>query len=193
MAQTLNNGDMRKALIVIFAVVSSSVGYGQEAKEILNDSWKPGKEKVIFGNPVFRHEGINNRSGITNVGFYSLPQLIAEAEKQATLEMWQPEQRTKTLEYYKDSFPNGQLHIFITRFTSEAANPDKFTVILTDSTGTERYREQLKRVAPAQGPRYHYSYCYVAFPTTLHGKVFIFVMDALGGDNARFKFEVVLP
>jgi hypothetical protein len=71
-----------------------------------------------------------------------------------------------------------------------------FTVIVRDSTdNNEIYRKELDDDipnVPSSGSSYWWNYASITLPTAISGKVYIYVIDKLGRDNGKFKFELTL-
>jgi hypothetical protein len=187
---------MKKTITFLFAILIASFSYGQIDKNLKKANWKPGKEKVLYGNTIVRHLGKNTISGMTNLGYQTFEQVISEVNQKANDEMWTAEKKNKTIEAYQKFSAGGILHLYLTRLTIDAANTKMFTVIVKDSEdNNEIFRKELKsNIAntPTSGSDYWWNYASIHIPEKINGKVFIYIIDRLGRDNNKFKFEMVL-
>lgn len=180
-------------MTIILTTFITTLLFGQIDDNLMKANWKPGKEKVICGNAILRLEGKNNVDGITNIGYQSFEQVKSVLEKDAEREMWTEEKKNKTIESYSKSASGGLISLYLTRLTIDAANTDMFTVIVKDSTENEIYREELKSVipeTPSSGSSYWWNYAAILLPEKIQGKFYIYIIDHLGKDNSKFKFEI---
>ena len=187
---------MKKTTAILLLTFLTTFAFGQIDDNLMIANWKPGKEKIIYGNSIFRHEGKNDIGGVLNVGFQTFIQLKADLEQKADKEMWTPEKKKETIESYEKFAGGGMIHLYLTRLTIDAANTDMFTVIVKDSTDSnEILRKDLKSDipnTPSSGSSYWWNYTSIPIPDKINGKIYIYIIDKLGGDNNKFKFEVKL-
>lgn len=187
---------MKKATIILLFSMMTTFAFGQIEENLIKANWKPGKEKILYGNTILRHEGKNGIGGVLNVGFQTLAQVKADLEQKADKEMWTPEKKKETIESFEKFASGGMIRLYLTRLTIDAANTDMFTVIVKDSTDSnEILREDLKSNiphTPSSGSNYWWNYSSILIPDKIDGNIFIYIIDKLGGDNNKFKFEVKL-
>jgi hypothetical protein len=186
---------MKKTITIILSIIITTLSFGQIDKNMMQSNWNLGKEKVIYGNTVFRHEGKNGTSGQTNIGYQSFGQVKAEFEKDAEKEMWTEEKKNETIDSYSRFASGGLIHLYLTRLTIDAANTEMFTVIVKDSIETEIFREVLKSKIPnipSRGTDYWWNYTSIPINKNIKGKIYIYIIDRLGNDNSKFKFEMKL-
>ena len=183
---------MRKLTITPILLLIVNILFGQIDDNIMKASWKPGKEKVIYGNTIFRVEGKNDIGGATNIGYETLDQVKGGLIKRANTEMWTEEKKTETLASYDNFAPGGLIHLYITRLTIDAANTKMFTVIVKDTNEKEIFRKELDGDIPEtpSGGNYWWNYTTIPIDKKIEGSFFIYVIDQLGSDNGKFKFEV---
>ena len=183
---------MKKLFASSILVLVVSMLFGQIDDNLTKPSWKPGKEKVIYGNTIFRLEGKNEIRGMTNLGYETLDQARGKIVKRAEAEMWQEEKKDETLAYYDKSAAGGIIHFYLTRLTIDAANTDMFTIIIKDANEKEVYREDLERGIPEtpSGHTYWWNYTTIYLKEKIEGSFFIYVIDKMGEDNGKFKFQV---
>ncbi len=174
----------------------TTFAYGQIDYDLRRHFWKPGKERIILGNPILRLEGRNTLGGMVNAGYEKYTQVKTRIEKKADTEMWTPEMKNERLESLEKFCGGGMIHLYITRLTIDAANAEMFTIIVKDSTDTnEIFRKELERNVPEVPPRandYWWNYITTPIPEKINGKIYIYIIDKLGMDNNKFKFEVNL-
>lgn len=187
---------MKKTTTVLLFAIMMLSGFGQIDDNLMKANWKPGKEKIIYGNTILRHEGKNDIGGMLNVGFQTLAQIKAEIEQKADKEMWTPQKKNETIDAYEKLAGGGMIYVYLTRLTINAANTNMFTVIVKDSTDSEEIlRKDLSSDVPntpPSGSSYWWNYASVPIPEKIYGAIYIYIIDKLGGDNNKFKFEVRL-
>jgi hypothetical protein len=176
------------------AIIITTVSFGQINDEMYESKWKIGQEKEINGVKIKRLEG-KNESGITNVVYHPLANLLKKIDKDAETEMWTPEQKQKKIDLYNTSFKGGRIDLYIERSTIGAANTEYFTIIIKDSKDSlELFRQDLKSKipsVPSRGSEYWSNYKGTNITQSLTGKFYIYIIDKLGNDeNKKFKFEV---
>lgn len=188
---------MKTLFTLLFTSLISTLSYGQIDENLIDANWKVGNEKIIYGNKVIRQEGDNYIGGVTNISYQTLEQIKADLEKMAEKQMWTPEKKKEMIDLYEKGSAGGQIKMYLSRLTIDAANTNMFTVIVKDSTdNNEIFRKELKSKipsVPSSGSRYWTNYTSVILPEKISGKVFIYVVDKLGGDNhTKYKFEINL-
>jgi len=191
-----NKNKMKKLMMYLLIALISATTFAQIDPVLMKANWRVGKEKTVYEHTIIRHEGNNDIGGITNIGYESLEQIIEKIEKRAEEEMWAEEEKNNMIESFKTYAQGGIINLYITRLTIHAANLEMFTVIVRDSTDqNEIYRENIERDIP-NTPRtdsdYWWNYTGVAIPVEVSGTLFVYVIDKLGGDNNKFKFEIKL-
>jgi hypothetical protein len=188
---------MKKSTTTLLLTILTTFAFGQIDDNLKRVNWKPGKERIIYGNTIFRHEGRNDIRGVLNIGFQTFAQVKADIEQMAEKEMWTPEMKTRKIESYERLSSGGLIHLYLTRLTIDAANTNMFTVIIKDSTdNNEILRLDLKRNIPntplISGSNYWWNYTTIPIPDKINGNIYIYIIDKLGGDNNKFKFELKL-
>jgi hypothetical protein len=187
---------MKKTTTILLLTILTTFAFGQIDDNLFKTNWKPGKEKIIYDNIILRHEGKNNIGGVLNVGFQTFAQVKVGIEQKADKEMWTPEKKKETIEYIENFASGGMIHLYLTRLTISAANTEMFTVIVKDSAdNNEILRKDLKSGipnTPSIGSSYWWNYASIPIPDKINGNIYIYIIDKLGGDNNKFKFEVKL-
>jgi len=180
----------------MFFSILIQFAFGQIDENLMKANWKPGKAKLIYDNTVLRHEGKNDIGGMLNVGIQSFAQVKTDIERRAEREMWTNEKKKEKIDSYEKFASGGLIHLYLTRLTIDAANSEMFTVIVKDSTDiNEILRKDLKSDVPnipPSGSNYWWNYCSIPIPNKINGKIYIYIIDKLGLDNNKFKFEVNL-
>ncbi|MEI8138122.1 MAG: hypothetical protein WCH21_12430 [Bacteroidota bacterium] len=183
---------MKKITITTLTMLITTLFFGQIDDELTKAKWKIGKDKVIYETTIKRLEGNNDAGGVTNVGYETFDKLIAKTTKKADSEMWTPEKKEKMLDLYQRASQGGMVYLYINRLTIGAANLKYFTVIIKDSTDSkEILRQELDDKIPnvPSGNDYWWNYSSIPIPEKIAGKFYIYIIDKLGGDNNKFKFE----
>jgi hypothetical protein len=185
-----------KTTTALFLLFITNLAFGQYGDDDLeNANWKIGQEMNIFGNTIVRLEGKNITLGMLNVGYKTLSQLLAEVELMAEREMWLNEKKEDKKSFYEKYAGGGIIYLYLTRYLEGAADMKQFTVIVRDSTDiNEIYRKELDSEYPilSINNEYWWNSTMVFTPNQTKGNIFIYVIDKLGGDNNKFKFEVKL-
>ena len=182
-------------MMLILTFYISAVSFGQIDDNLMEANWKPEKEKVIYGNTILRFDGKNDIGGITNIGYETFAQVKARIEKDAEKEMWTEEKKNLKIESFSKFARGGLIHLYLTRLTIDAANTEMFTIIVKDSTETEIFRKELKSDipnVPSSGSSYWWNYASIPIATNIQEKIYVYVIDRLGDDNSKFKFEIKL-
>ena len=184
---------MKILISTAFIFLSLSI-FSQIDPNLSKPTWAIGKEKTINGNRITRIEGKNDIAGATNSGYETITQLLAEVENMANNQMWSPEKKESTIKSYETLAGGGAISLYITRLTIDAANTDMFTIIIKDSTdNNEILRQELDSdipQVPSTGSNYWWNYTTVTIPEKIEGKFYVYVIDKLGRENSKFKFEV---
>ncbi len=187
---------MKKTTATLILTILTAFAFGQIDDNLTKAQWKPGKENIIYENTILRHEGKNDLGGILNVGFQTFAQVKADIEQRADKEMWTPEKKKETVEAFEKLALGGMIHLYLTRLTIDAANTEMFTVVVRDSSDSnEILRKDLKSDipnTPSSGSDYWWNYTAIPISEPVNGKIYIYIIDKLGGDNNKFKFEVNL-
>ncbi len=182
-------------MMIILTSLISTVSFGQIDDNMMKANWKTEKEKVIYGNTILRVEGKNDIRGITNIGYETFAQVKAGIEKDAEKEMWTEEKKNEKIASYSKFASGGLIHLYLTRLTIDAANTNMFTIIVKDSTETEIFRKELKSDVPnvpSSGSNYWWNYTTIPITANIQGKIYVYVIDRLGNENSKFKFEIKL-
>ena len=179
--------------MTLFTSLTVLICQAQIDKELTNIKWDLGKEKVIYETAIVRVEGKNGISGMTNLGYKSYEKIKLETIKNADSEMWTSEKKEKTLSMYEKFAFGGMIYLYLTRLTIDAANTNMFSIIIKDSTDSKEIlrKEFTSKIANVpNGDNYWWNYHSVPIPAKLKGQFFIYIIDKIGGDNNKFKFEV---
>jgi hypothetical protein len=186
---------MKKAILITLISFIATVSFGQIDDNLMKADWKPQQEKVLYGHTILRVEGKNDIGGMTNIGYETLAQLIAKVEKNAEKQMWTEEKKKEQIELYNRAAKGGLIYLYLTRLTIDAANTEMFTIIVKDSTETEIFRKELKSSVPrvpSSGSDYWSNSTPISIRESIQNKIYVYVIDRLGGDNSKFKFEIKL-
>ena len=186
---------MKKSTTLLLLIFLSKLAFGQIDENLSNPDWQPGKEKTLYGNTILRHSGKNDIGGMTNIGYENLSQVKANLEKTADSEMWTPEKKKTFIGAYEKSSAGGIIHLYLTRLTIEAANTNMFTIIVRDSTDSiEIIRKELEYDIPNTPPigsNYWSNYTLIPIRKPFSGKIYVYIIDRLGRENNKFKFELI--
>jgi hypothetical protein len=187
---------MNKLLILLYFTSLYTINtFSQNDAALFKPNWKPGKEKVIYGNTILRHEGNNTAyDGNTNIGYKTYDQLIEEMSIDAEKEMWTNEKKERFIQGYKDNYTGGMIVLQILRLDIDRGNTKNFTVIVQDPNEEEIFRKELENKIP-EGQTWSHetlwsNYANIGIPEKIDGNIIIYVIDALSDKNTRHKFEV---
>lgn len=187
---------IKKILFTIVCFLTGTIAHGQIDRNLIMGNWREGKEKYIYTNFVFRHQGRNDIGGATNIGYQTPQQLQSEMLEKANNEMWTKEKIEQTLQVFDPKKISFVIHFYLTRLTINSANTENFTIIVMDSLNqNELFRKQLDSDVPQippYGSSYWWNYDMIYVPKGISGRVYIYVIDGLSRDNNRFLFEINL-
>ena len=180
-------------VIFLFSIIS----FSQNDHALYKPNWKPGKEKVIYGHTILRHEGENTAyDGNTNVGYKTFDQVVGEMLIDAEKQMWTNDKKEKFIQGYKDSYIGGMIILETLRFDIDRGNTKYFTVIVKNSNDEEIFRKELDSKIPDGQVRSNETFWYnsasIGIPEKIEGNIFIYVIDSLSSNNGKHKFEVKL-
>jgi hypothetical protein len=181
---------MKTKMITFLAILIFNISYGQVDCRVAN--WKVGNEKIINGNTILRVEGKNKLHAVTNICYKSYDQLLLEVESKSEKEMWTSEQKNEKINLYNNFALGGLLQLYITRLTIDAANTEWFTIIIKDSNEKEILRKELEPSIPNTPSMFvdWSNYGFVFLNSKINGSFFVYVIDKLGNENSKFKFEI---
>lgn len=185
---------MKRALLFFPVIFVFSYAFCQYDNNLLKPFWSIGKEKEVYGSLITRLEG-KNLSSVTNIGYQTLTQKKNRIEADSRNEMWTQEEKDRRVNMYETSATGGIIYFYIVRSTIEAANTDKFTVIIHDSTEKELFRARLESKIPSpplNGGSW-WNVDEIALPVNMSGPFFyVYIIDHLDRENSRYKFQVKL-
>lgn len=177
-------------LFILSFLFFSTIAFGQLDDNLLKQNWKVGKINKINSFEILRIEGKNDMSGVTNVGYKSLDQLIAKVKIDSEKQMWTKEKEAEKIKIYEDIAQGGVIDLYLKRLSIGAANTEMFTLIIKDSNEEELYREELDDSIPNPEGSYWWNYAGIYIPKKIKGKIYIYIIDKLNSENPRFKFEI---
>ncbi len=102
-------------------------------------------------------------------------------------------EKNETIELYENFATGGLIHFYITRLTIGAANTEWFTIIVKDSNEKEIFRKELEPSVPNTPTMFvdWSNYKAIFLDTKIQENFFVYVIDKLGDENSKFKFEVI--
>ena len=180
--------NMKKFLFAFLVLASLQSG---AQPNVTTFTWKVGTERSTPGATIKRLEG-KNVYWATNIS-YDAPQKANKIKKQ---------DRETSAEEGKPEAKGGVIELYITRADSNLVNFKWFTVIITDMTDNEIYREELPDTIPAAfkrppsslgsyiSPGTWWNLTSIYIPEKIEGPFYVYVIDNAATENSRFKFLV---
>jgi hypothetical protein len=183
---------MKTKLLISAAMCFATNVFAQIDETLMQEKWKVGKEKVIYGNTVVRVEGKNELSGTMNIGYQTFEQAKAALEQKAQHENWTGDHKHKAIDELHKQADGGLVHLYLTSYTPDAANTDMFSVTIKDASDKhEIYHKDLpshKPNIPSEGGRDWWNYYVLKVPKKIHGNAFVHITDK--HHEHTFKFEI---
>jgi len=186
---------MKTLLTFFLTVFITGLSFAQTDKNLTKEKWKPKQEKLLYGHPVLRIEGKNDKIGITNVAYQTLSEFTADFENLALKQNWSKEQKKEETEALQKPAPGGVVHFYLTRLGMKSANTNLFAIQVKDSTNTEILNKDFDAdipEPPLNGSDYWSNYVWLPLPKEVKGKIYVDVIDKTEGKNAKFSFSVKL-
>lgn len=109
-----------------------------------NADWAPGVVKTFDGNAIYREEGTNKESEITNIKYTSAEQMIEEIEAKAKKQGWEKSKLKTEVERYSVHAKGGIIELYIQRAKMEEGNTSLYTIAITSLDGKEIQTKPLK-------------------------------------------------
>ncbi|HXB40999.1 MAG TPA: hypothetical protein VNZ49_10690 [Bacteroidia bacterium] len=155
---------MKPTITILFFVFITAVSKGQTDKNLIKENWKPGKEKIIYGHPVWRIEGKNDKRGITNIA----------CQSNGTAD---------TIHFYLTRLTlHGANTDLFTIVVKDSTNKEVLRKELENDIPE----------APLNGSDYWSNYIRFPLAKKIPGKIYIYVIEKAEEKNVEFKFEVKL-
>ncbi|PCJ86793.1 MAG: hypothetical protein COA57_05630 [Flavobacteriales bacterium] len=135
-----------KKHLTVFLVFIASVSFSQ--KELRIADWKPGETKTIEGISIYRAEGENSDKSITNIGYQTAEQMMAQIKEGAKKGSWKKEKLNHELDKYRVHNKGGIIKLYIQREDAMTANLENYTVVIKTKEEQEIQARKLKEKTP---------------------------------------------
>jgi hypothetical protein len=179
--------------MVILSQTSTAQSTNKDLENMMDPKWKIDQTKEIYQTKVIRREGENDKNAVTNISYQSYSQLVVVETKKAEDQMWSDEQKKTNLDLLSKYNSGGKVHLYLERSTIGSANTKYFTIIIKDLEGNEIFRktadERIAKVPSSDG--LWWNNVQVSIDKEFTGTFYVYVIDALGGEKSKYKFEVI--
>lgn len=177
------------SLTLLISVYNALIG---QSDFIFTEDWPINSSLIIDLATITRLEGENGIRGITNIGYESPAILKLKLKEDAEEELWSDEKKQEEIEFLNSVQKGGRITLFLKRHSIAAANTKFFSLIIHDMDGNEILREDLsERIAEVPvKDKLWFNVALKNIEKEMPKKFIVYVIDKLGGDNKRFKFEV---
>lgn len=146
----------------------------------------------VFGETYERSEPRNYHIPITNVGYKTLDQLIADTEKKAEKKNWSDERLNTEIENLKSGAPGGRIYVYIERRENDRANGKYYFIVLRNGDEEEFFRKSFSNQPPEFGDFGFWGNLFTAdLPKPPPMPFLVYVHDRKSEHLADFKFKVL--
>ncbi|MBL4623800.1 MAG: hypothetical protein JKY42_01465 [Flavobacteriales bacterium] len=182
---------MKRMILVILAWVMIATGYSQ--KIYRKAQWGINETKTS-GLPITRLEGENKVIVITNIGYQSQEQLIAELKEMKKTGRIGGDKYKAKLAEYKDKSVGGMVYLYVERPEPEEGNTKNFKVRLTDEAGNVIQEKQMRtQDSKMKGDGSAYKNDGTVFVNTpLIASFFVEVIEQTSSGEKIYKFKVAV-
>lgn len=187
------------SLILLVNLILISFVYSQEDEALYTRLWEDGQTVKIFDHNVTRVFGEDfNRTSIenlfipiTNVGYLTQEQLLAEVNADAEKYNWNDKKKTKEINKYKQTAQGGAIVLYVQRKSDDAANTRWYTITVRDMNEKELFKQTLNYQVPDMLDFRQWSNTgYVYINSVIEMPFYVYVSQLQMENIDDFKFEI---
>ncbi len=193
---------LTSALLIFVMTLAMPHLYAQQHvdEQLKVKQWMDEETLTIFGHPITRifgetynrNQPRNYHIPITNIGYKTLNQLIADARQKAADEGLSDQQLEQNIAGLQKEAPGGRLYVYIERRDNDRANGRYFFVILRDKNENEFYKKDFPNQPPVFGDFGFWGNLFTAnLPEQPPYPFYVYVDDRESDHLSDFKFEVL--
>ena len=194
---------MKRIFTTMFILLAASMLLAQEGtvpEDLLIDHrWRDGETRLIFDRPTTQVFGqrvesalYQNVGEVTNVGYYSLSQVLENIGSKWKRQRADSENVQQTVDSLKAVAAGGYIYLYIERFLENRANLQYFFIIIRDKNDETIYTKNFTYQAPniTATRSTWWNYIVTEIPVELEYPFYIYVNDKQSDFLSDFKFRI---
>ena len=194
---------MKRIITMMFILLAASILPAQEGtvpEDLLIDHrWRDGETRLIFDHPTTQLFGqrettelYQNVGEVTNIGYYSLNQVLGNIGSKWKRQRADSENVQKTVDSLKKVAAGGYIYLYIERFLENRANLQYFFIIIRDKDDQTIYTKNFTYQAPSITATRStwWNYIVTEIPIELEYPFYIYVNDKQSQFLSDFKFRI---
>jgi len=194
---------MKKIITTTLILLAASFLSAQEgtvpADLLIDIRWQDGDTRTIFSHPVTQVYGqredsklYQNVGEVTNVGYYSLNQVLENIGSSWKRQKIDSETVHATVDSLKSVAAGGYVYLYIERFLENRANLQYFFIIIRDKDDKTVYSKYFQYQAPnvTATRSTWWNYIVTEIPIELEYPFYVYVNDKQSQNLSDFKFKI---
>jgi hypothetical protein len=194
---------MKKIITTMLFLLAASVLSAQEgivpADLLIDQRWQDGEMRTIFSHPTTQEFGqrvntelYQNVGEVTNVGYYSLNQVLENVGSKWKLRRVDSETAQNTVDSLRKTAPGGYVYLYIERFLENRANLQYFFIVIRDKNDKQVYTKYFDyQAASVTATRSTWwNYVVTEIPVELEYPFYIYINDKQSQFLSDFKFRI---
>jgi len=194
---------MKKIITTTLILLAASFLSAQEGTvptDLLIDiRWQDGDTRTIFSHPITQVYGqredsklYQNVGEVTNVGYYSLNQVLESIGSSWKRQKIDSETVHATVDSLKNVAAGGYVYLYIERFLENRANLQYFFIIIRDKDDKTVYSKYFQYQAPnvTATRSTWWNYIVTEIPIELEYPFYVYVNDKQSQNLSDFKFKI---
>ena len=194
---------MKKIITTTLILLAASFLSAQEgtvpADLLIDIRWQDGDTRTIFSHPVTQVYGqredsklYQNVGEVTNVGYYSLNQVLESIGSSWKRQKIDSETVHATVDSLKNVAAGGYVYLYIERFLENRANLQYFFIIIRDKDDKTVYSKYFQYQAPnvTATRSTWWNYIVTEIPIELEYPFYVYVNDKQSQNLSDFKFKI---
>jgi hypothetical protein len=166
---------------------------------LIDVRWQDGETRTIFDHPTTQIFGQRiesklhqNVGEVTNVGYYSLNQVLENVGLNWKRQRQTSESVEKTVDSLKKVAPGGYVYLYIERFLENRANIQYFFIIIRDKNDKTLYTKYFdyKAASVTAIRNTWWNYVVTEIPIEVEYPFYIYVNDKQSEFLSDFKFKI---
>ena len=194
---------MKKVITTMFILLAASLLSAQEgavpADLLIDHRWNDGETRTIFSHPTTQLFGqradsklYQNVGEVTNVGYYSLDQVLEKIGSKWKRQQVSSETVQNTVDSLKEVALGGYIYLYIERFLENRANLQYFFIIIRDKDDKTLYSKYFQYQAPSITAIRNtwWNFIVTEIPIELEYPFYVYVNDKQSEFLSDFKFRI---
>ena len=194
---------MKKSIIMMLLLLAASMLSAQEGTVppdlLIEHRWNDGETRTIFSHPTTQVFGqrvdsrlYQNVGEVTNVGYYSLNQVLEKIGSKWKRQQVSSETVQHTVDSLKGIAAGGYIYLYIERFLENRANLQYFFIIIRDKDDKTLYSKYFQYQAPSITSIRNtwWNYIVTEIPIELEYPFYVYVNDKQSDFLSDFKFRI---